>query len=100
MHVPVSCRLSAAGIRFSDHPVPARELGLPHGRLTGSEIRTGPGRGYHVPHAQAAAGMGASCIPGAAVLTRPVTSPRPAPAALPRPAPIPRLEATHRRSRI
>jgi hypothetical protein len=33
--VPVSCCLSAAGVRFSGHPVPARELGLPYGRLTG-----------------------------------------------------------------
>jgi hypothetical protein len=30
----VSCRLSATGVRFSGHPVPAGELGLPHGRLT------------------------------------------------------------------
>ena len=32
--VPVSCCLSATGVRLSGHPVPARELGLPHGRLT------------------------------------------------------------------
>jgi hypothetical protein len=32
--VSVSCRLSATGIRFSGHPVPAGELSLPHGRLT------------------------------------------------------------------
>jgi hypothetical protein len=31
--VPVA--LSAAGIRFSGHPLPAGGLGLPHGRLTG-----------------------------------------------------------------
>jgi hypothetical protein len=37
MSVPVSCCLSAAGIRFSGHPNPARELGLPHGRLTGTQ---------------------------------------------------------------
>jgi hypothetical protein len=33
--VPVSCRLSATGIRFLGHPFPAGELGLPCGRLTG-----------------------------------------------------------------
>jgi hypothetical protein len=32
------------------HPVPAQELGLPHGRLT-TTCRGGPGRGFHVPHA-------------------------------------------------
>ena len=30
----VSCCLSATGIGFLGHPVPARELGLPHGRPT------------------------------------------------------------------
>ena len=35
-----------------------------------------------LPHAQDATGEGASYIPGAAVLTRPTSSPRPAPAAL------------------
>ena len=39
--VSVSCCLSAAGVRFSGHPVPAGELGLPHGRLTAlSQRRT------------------------------------------------------------
>src|ERR1700704_4917034 len=32
--VPISCRLSAAGVGLLDRPVPARELGLPCGRLT------------------------------------------------------------------
>ena len=35
----VSCCLSATGISFSGHPLPARELGLPHGRLTGHKPR-------------------------------------------------------------
>lgn len=35
MAVPVSCRLSATGIGFLGHPVPAQEFGLPHGRPTG-----------------------------------------------------------------
>jgi len=36
----VSCCLSATGIGFSGHPLPARGLGLPHGRLTGHRPRT------------------------------------------------------------
>src|ERR1035437_8680329 len=38
----VSCCLSATGISFSGHPIPARELGLPHGRLTGHNLVPGP----------------------------------------------------------
>ena len=56
------------------------------------ESAFGPWRGYHVPHAQATTGLGASCIPRAAVLTRPTRNPRPTPAALPRPAPTPCFE--------
>ena len=41
-HVPVSCCLSAAGIRFLGHPVPAGEFGLPHGRLTGQRSARTP----------------------------------------------------------
>jgi len=41
--VPVSCCLSATGLGLSGHPVPARELGLPHGRLTGPQARTRTG---------------------------------------------------------
>jgi len=42
---PLSCRLSATGIRFLDHPSPAGEFGLPHGRLTGrSRTPTGLSR--------------------------------------------------------
>src|SRR5664279_185779 len=40
--VPVSCCLSATGIRFSGDPLPAGELGLPHGRLTGRNLPSGP----------------------------------------------------------
>jgi hypothetical protein len=33
-------------------PVPAKDLGLPYGRLTTApQERRGPGRGFHVPHA-------------------------------------------------
>lgn len=79
-HTPVSGRLSETaakgvalvsrfpvafrrtGIGFLDRPAPAGELGLPHGRLTG----TGPGprRGCHVPHGRDPAGVGAPCTPG------------------------------------
>jgi hypothetical protein len=68
--VPVSCCLSATGLGLSGHPVPARELGLPHGRLTG-RAAPGPGRGFHVPHQRDTTGMGASSTPGTAVLSRP-----------------------------
>ena len=53
------------------HPVPARDLGLPYGRLTGHHLVTGPGRGYHVPHLRDTTGMGALSTPGTAVLSRP-----------------------------
>ena len=51
---------------------------------------TGPHRGSHVPHVRDVTGVGASCIPGTVVLTRPTKNPRPAPAALLRPVPTPR----------
>jgi hypothetical protein len=38
----LSCCLSAAGIRFSGHPSPAEEFGLPHGRPT-ERFRTSTG---------------------------------------------------------
>jgi hypothetical protein len=86
--VPGSCCLSAAGIRLSGHPVPARELGLPHSRLTGPA--PGPGRGFHVPHLRDVAGVGASSTPGTAVLSLARCRARPAPAASQRPVPAPR----------
>jgi len=96
----VSCRLSAAGIRFPGHPTLAGRLGLPCGRLTGHITVLGSHRGSHVPHARDATGVGASCISGAAVLIRPTKNPRPAPAASQRPAPTPRLIHHRRGSRI
>jgi hypothetical protein len=68
--VPVSCCLSATGFGLSGHPVPARELGLPHGRLTG-RAAPGPGRGFHVPHQRDTTGMGASSTPGTTMLSWP-----------------------------
>ena len=66
------------------HPLPAEELGSPHGRLTGHPIASGPRRGYRFPHARAAAGVGASYTPRPAVLFPAEGRVRPAPAALPR----------------
>jgi len=57
-----SCCLSAASVGFLDRPVPAGELGLPPGRLTGPTIRTR--RGFHVPHARDTTGVGAPSAPG------------------------------------
>lgn len=67
---------------------PPQEFGLPHGRLT--ETLPGPGRGFHVPHAQDSAGEGAAYIPGAAVFMRPIRCLGSPPAAFQRPAPAPR----------
>ena len=83
--VPVSCRLSATGIRLLGHRSPAGELGLPRGRLTGHQA--GPQRGCHVAHEQAATGQGASLTPGTVVRSRPATTLQPAPAASQRPVP-------------
>lgn len=86
MRSPVSCRLSAVGVRFLGRPAPAGELSLPHGRPTGDQI-TGPQRGCHVAHEQAATGQGVLFTPGTVVRSRPANIPRPAPAALLRPVP-------------
>ena len=89
---PVSCCLSAAGVRFPGHPTPAGGLGLPCGRLTSHVTVAGPHRGSHVPHVRGTTGLGASYTPGTAVLPRPVRNPWPAPAASQRPVPAPRLQ--------
>ena len=54
---PVSCCLSATGIRFSGLPAPAGGFSFPHGRPTG-RYPAGPHRGCHVPHATGTAGVG------------------------------------------
>jgi hypothetical protein len=51
------------------HPIPGEELGPPHGRLTDPQTGVGPRRGYRVPHARAATGVGALYTPGTTVLT-------------------------------
>ena len=76
------------------HPVPAEELGPPHGRLTGPP-GSGPRRGCRVPHARAATGVGALYTPGTAVLIPTEATARPAPAASQRPVPAPR-RTSHR----
>ena len=62
-------RLSAAGIRFSVIRFPPRD------RLSSRSAhrpkRAGPRRGYRVPHARAATGVGAPYTPRTVVLTRP-----------------------------
>ena len=88
---PVSCCLSAAGIRFSGRPAPAAEFRLPHGRPTRRQLRSpGPRRGCHVPHETDTTGLGVLCTPGTVVRSRPARFPRAAPAASQRPAPISR----------
>ena len=42
LRLPVSCCLSAIGLRFLGHPAPAGELSLPHGRPTGAPTPPDP----------------------------------------------------------
>ncbi len=76
-----SCRgfLSPFGRRdwLFGHPVPAKELGLPRGRLTRPD-GAGPRRGFRVSHARAAIGVGALSTPGTTVLTLTGVAHRPA----------------------
>ena len=87
-HVPVSCCLSAAGIRFSVIRFPPRDWAFLTVGLPGQ--RPGPRRGYHVPHARATTGVGAPSTPRTAVLIPAEARPQPAPAASQRPVPAPR----------
>jgi hypothetical protein len=61
------------------HPIPAGEFRPPHGRPTGQTA--GPRRGYHVPHARVATGLGALCTPRTTVLVLAGARPQPASAA-------------------
>ena len=73
-YVPFSCRLSACRHSLLGHPLPAGELGLPCGRLTGPCCHgPDPDRGCHVSHARVATGVGALLTPGTVVLTRPTS---------------------------
>ena len=89
----VSRCLSATGVRFSVILFPpgikVLTVGLPNHRL-------GPRRGFRVPHARAATGVGALCSPGTTVLIPDRGHYPPAPAASQRPVPPPR-KPSHRR---
>jgi hypothetical protein len=100
LHVPASCSLSAVGVCLSGHPVPARGLGLPYGRLTGHLLVPGPGRGYHVPRLRDTTGLGALSTPGTAVLALAGCRARPSPAASQRPVPAPRNRSHQRGSSL
>jgi len=63
---PVAFRLPAFASRSSDS---RQGIGSPYGRPTGP--RAGPRRGYRVPHARAATGVGAPYTPRTVVLARP-----------------------------
>ena len=89
--LPVSCCLSATGIRFPGHPTPAGELGLPCGRLTGtSDVRTPSG----FPRSTRTRCDRGGCLlyPEGGGAVPADKNPRPAPAASQRPAPVPRLQ--------
>ena len=53
-----------AGICFLDHPVPAGEFSVPHGRPAGHDAAAGPRRGSHVPLVRDTAREGALYTPG------------------------------------
>ena len=74
---------SATRLTASRHPLFARRVDT--GRLTGHATgEPGPRRGYRVPHARAATGVGALNTPRTAVLLPAEGRARPAPAAPPR----------------
>jgi hypothetical protein len=92
---PVSRCLSATGVGFLGHPVPAGELGLPYGRLTGRlRVRTPAGfpRSTRVRYDRG----GCPLNSGTAMLSRLTLGLQPAPAASQRPVLHP-AEAIHRR---
>jgi hypothetical protein len=92
---PVSRCLSATGVGFLGHPVPAGELGLPHGRLTGVFRRrtpTGFPRSTRVRYDRGRCPLNS----GTAMLSRLTMGVQPAPAASQRPVLHP-AGASHRR---
>jgi hypothetical protein len=92
----VSCCLSATGVRFLGHPVPAEDLSLPHGQPTERHQPPGPQRGFHVPHERDTTGVGAPLTPRRRCLSGRQDRYRPAPASSQRPALHP-TTTTHRR---
>jgi hypothetical protein len=85
----VSCCLSAAGVRFSVIRFPLGDWAF---LTVGLPAKAGPRRGYRVPHARAATGVGAPSTPRTAVLLPVESSPQPAPAASQRPVLITPLQ--------
>ena len=87
-HATASRCLSATGIRFSVILCPPGSWAL---LTVGLPTRAaGPRRGFHVPHARAATGLGALLTPGTTVLTPTEATNGRAPAASQRPVPAPR----------
>ena len=84
-------------ISLLDHPIPAEELGLPRGWLTGQDLPPGPRRGYRVPHARAATGVGAPYNPRTSGARPAGSPPRPAPAASQRQSLNPATTSHHAR---
>lgn len=88
---PVSCRLSATGVRLLGLPAPAGELGLPCGRLTRPELHCLDSIGVVTFRMrEILPGRVPSAPRGTAVHSRPVRYLRSAPADLQRPVPISR----------
>ena len=83
---PVSCRLSATGIRFLGILFPP---GIPLSSRSAYQAAPGPRRGCHVPHIRVTAGLGALFTPRPSGALRPVRSLRPPL------APSPRGQAHH-----
>jgi hypothetical protein len=83
---PAAFRLPAFASRSSD----TRQGIGPSLRSAYRTRSSGPRRGYHVPHARATTGVGASYTPRTAILTRSAPHLRPAPAASQRPVLTPR----------
>ena len=76
---PVSCCLSATGIRFSGLPAPAGEFGFPRRSAYRHGISRRTSRGCHVPHVIDATGVGVLGTPGTVVRSRPAKYLRPDP---------------------
>src|SRR3982074_1783657 len=94
----VSRCLSATGIRFSAILFPPGSWALLAVDLPSP--RSGPRRGYHVPHARAATGEGALWTPGTTVLTPTEATSGRTPAASQRPVPAPRRTSHRQGSRL
>jgi hypothetical protein len=77
----VSRRLSAIGIGFLGHPVPAGELGLPHGRLTGRGLHARTPTGFPRSTRMRYDRGGCPLNSETAMLSRLMLGPQPAPAA-------------------